>query len=143
MISVFRTFNRSFSAFLRVSSGGRDAHGSIDVALRRVAGDRAGAAKRAVVEISRADHSATGYLVCEVSMTPAASRRGCSTPGSSYRRTKSGMDCVRVARFRRYLAVFRALAAGQQDDFGVSPVQQEIFGVFEGLILRTGCSREK
>jgi hypothetical protein len=36
----------------------------------------------------------------------------------------------------------RFLVAGtrQQDDFGVSHLQQENFGLLEGLILRTGCS---
>jgi hypothetical protein len=33
--------------------------------------------------------------------------------------------------------------AGQPDDFGVSHVQPEKFGLFEGLIRRTGCSRQK
>jgi hypothetical protein len=38
------------------------------------------------------------------------------------------------------LAVFGAVRAGQQDDFGVSHVLQEIFGLFDGLILRSCCS---
>jgi hypothetical protein len=37
------------------------------------------------------------------------------------------------------LAVFGVVRAGQQDDFGVSHVQQEKFDLLEGLIRQTGC----